>query len=37
VSACPNRAIDLQGWTLDQYDAMVDAITADVMPVMEFA
>ena len=29
VSACPNRAIDLQGWTLDQYDAMVDAITAD--------
>ena len=27
VSACPNRAIDVQGWTLDQYEAMVDAIT----------
>ncbi len=26
VSACPNRAIDLQGWTLDQYDAMIDAL-----------
>lgn len=29
VSACPNRAIDLQGWTLKQYEAMVDAIAAD--------
>jgi heterodisulfide reductase subunit A len=26
VSACPNHAIDLQGWTLDQYDAMIDAL-----------
>ncbi|MFN2180781.1 MAG: CoB--CoM heterodisulfide reductase iron-sulfur subunit A family protein [Candidatus Promineifilaceae bacterium] len=26
VSACPNRAIDLQGWTLDQYDAMINAL-----------
>jgi heterodisulfide reductase subunit A len=26
VSACPNQAIDVQGWTLDQYDAMVDAV-----------
>jgi heterodisulfide reductase subunit A len=26
VSACPNHAIDLQGWTLDQYEAMVDAL-----------
>ncbi len=26
VSACPHQAIDLQGWTLDQYDAMIDAI-----------
>jgi len=26
VGACPSRAIDLAGWTLDQYDAMVDAI-----------
>jgi heterodisulfide reductase subunit A len=31
VSACPNRAIDVQGWTLEQYEAMVDAITADVL------
>jgi heterodisulfide reductase subunit A len=26
VAVCPERAIDLAGWTLDQYDAMVDAI-----------
>jgi heterodisulfide reductase subunit A2 len=26
VGACPSRAIDLAGWTLAQYDAMVDAI-----------
>ena len=32
VSACPNHAIDLQGWTLDQYDAMIDAI---VEPLLE--
>ncbi len=32
VSACPNHAIDLQGWTLDQYDAMIDAI---VEPIAE--
>jgi heterodisulfide reductase subunit A len=30
VSACPNEAIDVQGWTLDQYRAMVDAILADI-------
>jgi len=30
VSACPNRAIDVQGWTLGQYEAMVDAIAAEV-------
>jgi heterodisulfide reductase subunit A len=34
VSACPNRAIDVKGWTLDQYEAMVDAIVAD-LPVLE--
>lgn len=34
VSACPNRALDIQGWTLEQYDAMVDAIAAD-LPVLE--
>lgn len=26
ISACPNHAIDLQGWTIPQYDAMIDAI-----------
>jgi heterodisulfide reductase subunit A len=30
VSACPNQAIDVQGWTVRQYEAMVDAITANV-------
>ncbi len=30
VSACPNRAIDIQGWTLSQYEAMVDAIVLDL-------
>lgn len=34
VSACPNRAIDVQGWTLEQYEAMVDAIAAG-LPQME--
>jgi len=29
VSACPNGAIELQGWTLKQYEAMVDAIAAE--------
>jgi heterodisulfide reductase subunit A len=35
VSACPNRAVDVQGWTLDQYDAMVDAITMELPQLME--
>jgi heterodisulfide reductase subunit A len=35
VSACPNRAIDVQGWTLAQYDAMVDAITMEIPQLME--
>lgn len=29
VSACPNRAIDVLGWTLQQYEAMVDVIAED--------
>jgi heterodisulfide reductase subunit A len=37
VSACPNRAIDLQGWTLGQYEAMIDALTAENLPELEFA
>lgn len=34
VSACPNRAIDVQGWTLSQYEAMLDAIAAP-LPILE--
>lgn len=34
VSACPNHAIDVQGWTLPQYEAMLDAIVAD-LPLLE--
>jgi heterodisulfide reductase subunit A len=34
VSACPNHAIDVQGWTLPQYEAMVDAIAAE-LPELE--
>ena len=30
VSACPNQAIDVQGWTVGQYEAMVDAFVADI-------
>ncbi len=30
VGVCPNRAIDVQAWTLAQYEAMVDAIGADI-------
>ncbi|MEJ2148573.1 MAG: 4Fe-4S dicluster domain-containing protein, partial [Chloroflexota bacterium] len=36
VSACPNHAIDVQGWTLKQYEAMVEAIVAD-LPLLEVA
>ena len=35
VGACPNRAIDVQGWTLAQYEAMVDAIALDFTEIME--
>ncbi len=34
VSACPHRAIDLAGWRLDEFEAMVDALVADV-PALE--
>jgi heterodisulfide reductase subunit A len=30
VSSCPNRAIDVQGWRLDEYEAMVDALAAEI-------
>jgi heterodisulfide reductase subunit A len=36
VSACPNQAIDLLGWTIDQYDSMIDAIVSGA-PVLEVA
>lgn len=29
VAVCPNVAIEVDGWTLNQYEAMVDAIVAD--------
>jgi len=28
VAACPSEAIDVQGWEMDQYRAMIDAITS---------
>jgi len=30
VGVCPNRAIDVQAWTLDQYEAMIDALTMQI-------
>ncbi|MBW1814171.1 MAG: 4Fe-4S binding protein [Deltaproteobacteria bacterium] len=30
VSACPHHAIDVQGWEVAHYEAMVDAITMEV-------
>lgn len=30
VAVCPQNAIDINGWTLSQYEAMVDRIVADV-------
>jgi heterodisulfide reductase subunit A-like polyferredoxin len=35
VSACPNRAVDVQGWTLAQYEAMVEAITLELDELVE--
>ena len=35
VSACPNRAVDVQGWTLAQYEAMIDAFTVDIPQLTE--
>ena len=37
VSACPNQAIQVQGWTIPQYEAMVDAIALDLDELMEVA
>jgi heterodisulfide reductase subunit A len=30
VSACPNQAIDVQGWSLSQYEAMIEAIASEI-------
>jgi heterodisulfide reductase subunit A len=35
VGACPNQAIDVQGWTLGQYRAMIDAIAARIPELEE--
>jgi heterodisulfide reductase subunit A len=35
VSACPHGAIDVQGWTLKQFDAMVDGLAIDMFDVLE--
>jgi heterodisulfide reductase subunit A len=34
VGACPNGAIDLLGWTIKQYEAMLDALVAE-LPALE--
>ena len=34
VGACPNRAIDVQGWRLDEFEAMVEAIATET-PALE--
>jgi heterodisulfide reductase subunit A len=35
VSACPNHALQVQGWTIPQYDAMLDAIALNFEELME--
>lgn len=37
VAACPHGAIDIQGWTLGQYEAMVDAIAMELPEYEEAA
>jgi heterodisulfide reductase subunit A-like polyferredoxin len=29
VAVCPTRAINVAGWTLDQFDAMVETIAKE--------
>jgi heterodisulfide reductase subunit A len=33
VSACPNHALELQGWTVNQFRAQIEAILADIPSV----
>lgn len=35
VGVCPNGAIDVQSWTLSQYDAMVEALTMEIPQLAE--
>ena len=37
VSACPNQAVEVMGWTIPQYDAMLDALALDLGELMEVA
>jgi heterodisulfide reductase subunit A len=37
VSACPNQAIDVQGWTLRQYEAMVESLGMEIADFIEAA
>ena len=30
VAVCPTRALDVQGWTLDQFDSMIDGLTTEL-------
>jgi heterodisulfide reductase subunit A len=30
VAVCPHRAIDLNGWRLEQFEAMVDGLVAEI-------
>ena len=32
VAVCPNRAINVNGWRLDQYDEMVDGLVRELVP-----
>jgi heterodisulfide reductase subunit A len=34
VAVCPTRALDVNGWTLDQYESMVDAIVGSPEEVL---
>ncbi len=34
VAVCPTQAINVSGWRIDQYDAMVDGLVRDIAPAM---
>jgi heterodisulfide reductase subunit A2 len=37
VAACPRKAIELKGWTLEQFESMVDALVSDEVLAVEVA